>query len=106
MFLLRFNHLYSEYGITLLVKKKAVTLNNKMKTVKLLMALWREIPFDFIAANSYCSEKFPNTIREVTSIVKGNTNGISLGETNQRNFRTMNRSKPLPASSEMYSQIV
>jgi hypothetical protein len=89
-----------------LAKKNAVILNRKMKTVRLLIALCNDIPFDFIAANSYFSAKFPKTIKEVTNMVRGKTNGISLGETNHRNLRTIIRSSPLPASSDIYSQMV
>jgi hypothetical protein len=70
------------------------------------MALCREIPVDFIAANSYFSAKFPNTIRLETKIVKGNTSGINFGEKYIKNFKTTIMSKPFPASSEIYNQIV
>jgi hypothetical protein len=39
-------------GNNIIRKKKATILNKTMNTVKLLMALAKEIPEDFIAANS------------------------------------------------------
>ena len=92
--------------MTLLAKKKAVIAKSPIKTIRLLIALCNEIPVDFIAANSYFSEKLPNTINDVTKIVNGRTRGINLGDTYQRNFNTIQTSKSRPANSEIYSQIV
>ena len=80
--------------------------NSKINTMRLRIARCREIPVDFIAANSYFSEKFPKTMSEVTKMVSGSTKGINRGETYQRNFRMIQTSKSLPASSLMYSQMV
>ena len=90
----------------LLTKKKAVRANIEIKTVRLLIALCSEIPVDFIAANSYRSEKPPNTINEVTNIVRGNTSGMSFGVKNHKNFKMIKKSMSLPANSAMYSQMV
>jgi hypothetical protein len=89
-----------------LENRKAVKDNPNIKTVKPRIALCREIPVDFIAANSYFSEKLPKTIKEVTKILSGRTSGISRGETNHRNFKTIKKSRSLPASSLIYNQIV
>lgn len=70
------------------------------------MARCKEIPEDFMAANSQFSEKFPKTINEVTSMVSGNTSGMSLGDTYHKNLKTINKSNPLPANSEIYNQIL
>ena len=52
MSFLKLMNLYSAKGITLLAKKKAPRLNNKIKTVELRIALLKDIPDDLIAANS------------------------------------------------------
>ena len=88
------------------LKKKAVKARIDIKTVRLLIALCREIPVDFIAANSYRSEKPPKTINEVTNIVRGSTRGISLGVKNHKNFKIITKSMSLPANSAMYNQMV
>ena len=90
----------------LFAKKKAVRAKIDINTVRLLMALCSEIPVDFIAANSYRSEKPPKTINEVTSRVRGSTRGISLGVKNHKNFKIIIKSMSLPANSAMYNQMV
>ena len=92
--------------MTLFANMKVVNARSTIKTVRLPIARCSEIPVDFIAANSYFSEKLPKTIREVTKMVSGNTSGISLGEPYQRNFRIIQMSKSRPANSEIYSQTV
>ena len=77
-----------------------------MNRVRLRIARCSDIPVDFMAANSYFSEKLPNTISDVTSMVSGSTRGTRRGETYQRNFNTTQTSKSFPASSEMYNQMV
>ena len=92
--------------MTLLANIKAMPASSKIKTDRLRMARCNEIPVDFMAANSYCSERVPKTMSEVTSMVSGRTSGINLGVKNHKNFRIMARERSLPASSEMYSQMV
>jgi NAD(P)H-dependent flavin oxidoreductase YrpB (nitropropane dioxygenase family) len=90
----------------LFAKKNAVRARPKIKKVRLRIARCSEMPVDFIAANSYRSEKPPNTIKEVTNMVSGKTKGINLGAKNHRNFNIMKKSMSLPASSAMYNQMV
>lgn len=59
-----------------------------------------------MAANSYCSERVPKTIKEVTKMVNGNTSGINFGVKNHKNFKIIENDKSFPASSEMYNQMV
>ena len=87
--------------MTLLAKTKATADSSKINTERLRIALCKEIPVDFMAANSYCSDKVPKTIKEVTSMVRGNTKGINLGVKNHKNLRIMAKDKSLPASSEI-----
>ena len=39
-------------------------------------------------------------------MVSGNTRGMSLGDTYHKNLKTINKSNPLPANSEIYNQIL
>ena len=51
-----------------------------LTTRRLLIDLKSDIPEDFIAANSYCSDKFPKVIIDASKTVNGITSGSSLGE--------------------------
>ena len=85
----------------LLANRKATNANTPINTMRLRMALCKEIPVDFMAANSYFSAKLPKTINEVTRTVNGSTKGINRGETYHKNLSTIHTSRSLPANSEM-----
>ncbi len=48
--------------------------------------------------------KFPNTIIEVKSMVRGRIKGIKVGVIYNKNFATTAISKSFPASSDIYNQ--
>ena len=92
--------------MTLLAKTKATAASPKINSDRLRIARCNEIPVDFMAANSYCSESVPKTMSEVTNMVSGSTRGINFGVKNHKNFRIIEKDKSLPASSEIYNQMV
>ena len=79
-FFLKLYDLNSADGIKLFAIKNMLTHRIKLTTNKLLIDLKRDKPEDFIAASSYCSERFPKVIMEAKRTVRGITKGKSLGE--------------------------
>lgn len=72
--------------------------------MRLRMALCREIPADFIAANSYCSAKLPNVIIDDNRMVNGRTIGMRFGSRKNKNLDIMSRSISFPANSSINLQ--
>jgi hypothetical protein len=95
MFFLKLMNLYSAYGITLLAKKKAITLSKK-KAIRFHRSLQRYTG-GFHSCKLIVFAKFPKVIIDASKMESGNTRNYSRHREHQ-NLMINATSKSLPAS--------
>jgi hypothetical protein len=88
-----------DLGNTLLEKKNAPMHTNEINTISGRMIRNRDMPADFIAVNSNFSPKFPNVIKEASSMARGNAIGTNVVMAYRKNSPRTDHAIPLPTSS-------